>query len=145
VGRQVFAWVGHHRLTIGAVCRRLTQAGEGTRTGRTVWDRSVVGGIVKHPASQGTAACGQTRQAPRRPRLRAQRHRPVPPRRAVSTSDVPPEDGITLPVPALIAPEVFAAVQDQWQEKKRYARPARRGALSLRQGVRQCHHCGDAF
>src|SRR5712691_13399015 len=36
VVRQVFAWVGRERLTIGEVCRRLTQAGEVTRTGKTV-------------------------------------------------------------------------------------------------------------
>jgi site-specific DNA recombinase len=36
VVRQVFAWVSPDRLTIGEVCRRLTQAGELTRTGRTV-------------------------------------------------------------------------------------------------------------
>ena len=50
VVRQVFAWVGCDRLTIGEVCRRLTQAGEMTRTGKTVWDRSVVWGILKNPA-----------------------------------------------------------------------------------------------
>jgi site-specific DNA recombinase len=43
--RQVFAWVGRDRLTIGEVCRRLTQAGEVTRTGKTVWDRSAVWGM----------------------------------------------------------------------------------------------------
>src|SRR5216683_5603198 len=46
VVRQVFDWVGRDRLTIGEVCRRLTRAGEVTRTGRTVWERSVVGGIL---------------------------------------------------------------------------------------------------
>src|SRR5262245_57664308 len=50
VVRQVFAWVGHDRLTMGEVCRRLTHAGEVTRTGKTVWDRSVVWGILKKPA-----------------------------------------------------------------------------------------------
>ena len=50
VVRQVFAWVGHDRLTIGEVCRRLTQASEVTRTGKTVWDRSVVWGILQNPA-----------------------------------------------------------------------------------------------
>ena len=145
VVRQVCAWVGHDRLTIGEVCRRLTQAGEGTRTGKAVWDRRVVWGIVKNPASQGTAAFGTTRQEPVRPRRRAQRHRPVPPRRAVSTSDVPPEDGSTIPGPALVEPTVFAAVQEQWRENKRQARPSRRGALSLRQGLRQCQHGGSAF
>jgi site-specific DNA recombinase len=145
VVRQVFDWVGHHRLTIGEVCRRLTQAGEVTRTGRTVWDRSVVWGILKNPAYQGTAAFGKTRQEPLRPRLRAQRNRPVQPRRAVSTSDVPPEDWLLIPVPALVEPEVFAAVQEQLQENKRHARQSRRGALYLLQGLLQCHHCGYAF
>jgi site-specific DNA recombinase len=144
VVRQVFAWVGHDRLPMGEVCRRLTQAGEVTRTGKSVWDRNVVWGILKHPAYQGTAAFGKTRQEPLRPRLRAQRHRPVQPRRAVSTSDVPPEDWMTIPVSALVAPEVFAAVQEQLQENKRHARQSRRGALYLLQGVLQCQHCGSA-
>jgi site-specific DNA recombinase len=112
VVRQVFDWVGRDRLTIGEVCRRLTHAGEVTRTGKTIWDRSVVWGILKNPAYQGAAAFGKPRQGPLRPRLRAQRSRPVQPRRAVSTSDVPPEDWITIPVPALVEPTVFAAVQD---------------------------------
>ena len=144
VVRQVFDGVGPHRLTSGAVCRRLPQAGEVTRTGRTVWDRRVVWGILKHPASQGTAAFGTTRPAPLRPRLRAQRNRPGQPRRAVSTSAVPPEDWLTIPVPALVEPEGCAALQAPWQEKKRHARQARRGALSLLQGLLQCPPCGYA-
>jgi len=42
--RQVFDWVGRDRLTMGEVCRRLTRAGEVTRPGKRVWDRSVVWG-----------------------------------------------------------------------------------------------------
>src|SRR5437016_2800287 len=129
VVRQVCDWVGRDRLPIGEVCRRLTQAGEVTRPGKTIWDRSVVWGILKHPASQGAAAFGKTRQGPLRPRLRAQRSRPVQPRRAVSTSAVPPEDWLTIPVPALVESEVFAAVQEQVRENKRHARQSSRGAL----------------
>ena len=54
VVRQVFAWVCHDRLTIGEVCRRLTHAGEVTRTGKTVWDRSVVWGLLKNPVDLAT-------------------------------------------------------------------------------------------
>jgi site-specific DNA recombinase len=50
VVRQVVAWVGHDRLTIGEGCRRLTHAGEVTRTGQTVWDRRGVWDILKNPA-----------------------------------------------------------------------------------------------
>ena len=145
VVRQVFDWVGRDRLTIGEVCRRLTQAGERTRTDKTVWDRSAVWGMLKNPAYTGTAAFGKTRQEPLRPRLRVQRGRPLQPRRAVSTVDVPREDWFPIPVPALVEPAVFAAVQEQLRENQRHARQSRRGALYLLQGLLQCHQCGYAF
>src|SRR6266478_6775442 len=143
--RQVFDWIGRDRLTIGEVCRRLTQAGERTRTGKTVWDRSAVWGMLKNPAYIGTAAFGKTRQEPLRPRLRAQRGRSLQPRRAVSTVDVPPEDWCSIPVPALVDPEVLAAVQAPWQENRRHARQSQRGALYLLQGLVQCQQCGYAY
>jgi len=143
--RQVFDWVGRDRLTIGEVCRRLTRAGEVTRTGKTVWDRSAVWGMLKNPAYRGAAAFGKTRQEPLQPRLRAQRGRPPHPRRAVSTVDVPPEDWFPLPVPAIVEPEVFAAVQEQLQENRRHARQSQRGARYLLQGVVQCQQCGYAY
>jgi site-specific DNA recombinase len=143
--RQVFDWVGRDRLTIGEVCRRLTRAGEVTRTGKRVWDRSVVWGMLKHPAYMGTAAFGKTRQEPLHPRLRAQRGRPLQPRRAVSTVDVPQEEWYPIPVPAIVEPEVVVAVQEQLQENRRHARQSRRGALYLLQGLLQCQHCGYAY
>lgn len=145
VVRQVFEWIGRDRLTIGEVCRRLTHSSEVTRTGKTAWDRRVVWGMFKNPASMGTAAFGKTRQAPLRPRLRAQRGRTLQPRRAVATVDVPQEDWLSIPVPALAEPEVFTAVQEQLYENQRHARQSRRGALYLLQGVLQCQHCGYAF
>jgi site-specific DNA recombinase len=145
VVRQVFDWVGRERWTIGEVCRRLTRAGEVTRTGKTIWDRSVVWGMLKNPAYMGSAAFGKTQQEPLRPRLRAQRGRPLQPRRAVSTRDLPQPEWITIPVPALVAPEVFAAVQEQLRDNQRHARQSRRGALYLLQGLVQCQHCGYAY
>jgi site-specific DNA recombinase len=50
VVRQIFEWIGRERFSIGDVCRRLMQAGERTRTGRLVWERSVVWAILKNPA-----------------------------------------------------------------------------------------------
>src|SRR5919198_4086240 len=145
VVRQVFDWVGRDRLTIGEVCRRLTQAGERTRTGRTVWERSVVGDILHNPAYQGTAAFGKTRQGPLRPRLRVQRGRPQQPRRATADYDVPAAEWLPIPVPALVDPTLFAAVQDQVEENRRHARQARRGARYLVQGLVHCQQCGYAF
>ena len=145
VGRQVCEWVGRERLSLGEVCRRLTQAGAVTRGGKTVWDRSVVWGMLKNPAYQGTAAFGKTRQGTLRLRLRTQRGRPLQPKRASAHYDVPPTAWITIPVPALVEPEVCAAVQAQLEENRRQARHSRRGVRYLLQGVIQCQHCGDAF
>src|SRR5256714_2046209 len=120
--RQVFDWVGRDRLTIGEVCRRLTRAGEVTRTGKRVWDRSVVWGMLKHPAYMGTAAFGKTRQEPLHPRLRAQRGRPRQPRRAMLTVDVPQEEWDPIPVPAIVEPGGVAAGQEQVQGELRHGR-----------------------
>ena len=145
VVRQMFDWVGHERMTIGDVCRRLSRAGEPTRTGKSVWDRSAVWGMLRNPAYMGTAAFGKTRQGPPRPRLRAQRGRPLQPRRATSPVEVPREEWIAIPVPAIVAPEVFAAVQEQLRDNQRHARQYRRGARYLLQGLVSCKGCGYAY
>src|SRR6266571_2986884 len=124
--RQVFDWVGRDRLTIGEVCRRLTRAGEVTRTGKRAWDRSVVWGMLKHPAYMGTAAFGKTRQEPLRPRLRAQRGRPRQPRRAMSTVDVPQEEWYPIPVPALVDLAVWQEVCTLLAHPERLAEEYRR-------------------
>jgi site-specific DNA recombinase len=144
VVRQVFDWVGRERWPIGEVCRRLTRAGEVTRTGKTIWDRRVVWGMLKNPASMGAAAFGQTRQGALQPRLRAQRGGPLPPKRAVASADVPAEEWLRVSVPAILEPELFEAVQEQLRENQRHARQSRRGALYVLQGLVQCGHCGYA-
>jgi site-specific DNA recombinase len=142
--RQGLDGSGRDRLTLGEVGRRLPQAGARTRTGKTVWARSAVWGLVRQPASRGTAAFGTTRPEPRRPRRRAPRGRALPPRRAVSPVDVPGEAWCSSPGPALVEPDVCAPVQDQGREQQRHARPSRRGALALRPGVRQGQPWGEA-
>ncbi|MGH2522899.1 MAG: recombinase family protein, partial [Anaerolineales bacterium] len=145
VVRQMFDWVGNERVTIGDVCRRLSRAGEPTRTGKSVWDRSAVWGMLRNPAYMGTAAFGKTRQGPRRPCLRAQRGRPLQPRRASSPVDMPREEWMTIPVAAIVEPEVFAAVQEQLRDNQRHARQYHRGAKYLLQGLVSCQGCGYAY
>jgi site-specific DNA recombinase len=145
VVRQVFQWVGQDRLTIGEVVRRLTAAGERTRTGRTVWERTAVWGMLKNPAYAGMAAFGKTRSGPLGPRLRAQRGRSLQPRRAVAPRDTPPESWLSIPVPPLVDAAVFATVQEQLQENRRHARQGRCGARYLLQGLVCCAECGYAY
>jgi site-specific DNA recombinase len=145
VVRQIFDWVGRDRLSIGEVCRRLMQAKELTRTGRTQWDRSMVWAILKNPAYMGVAAFGKTRMGEMRPRLREQRGRNPQPRRPYSHYDVPPEEWISIPVPVIVEPDLFAAVQEQLKANQRHARQRARGAKYLLQGLVCCHHCGYAY
>jgi site-specific DNA recombinase len=145
VVRQIFDWVGRDRISIGEVRRRLQQTGERTRTGKTVWDRSVVWGILKNPAYKGTAAFGKTQAVPMRPKLRPQRGDPLQPRRPVSTINVPQEQWIYIPVPALVSEALFEAVQVQLEENRQRARQRQRGARYLLQGLLVCALCQYAY
>lgn len=60
-------------------------------------------------------------------------------------TDRPPEDWLLVPVPALVEPDMFAAVQEQLQENQRHARTRHRGARYLLQGLLVCARCGYAY
>jgi site-specific DNA recombinase len=143
--RRIFEWVGVDRFSIGEVCRRLKREGIASPGGKNYWDRTTVWGILKNPAYKGSAAFGKTRIGPMRPRLRPQRGQAEHPRRAYSTYDVPPEDWIPIPVPAIISEELFDAVAEQLAENLARSRQRKRGERYLLQGLLTCHQCGHAF
>lgn len=145
VVREVFAWVGHERVSIAEICRRLTEAGVRPRSGKSYWDRASVWAMLKNPAYQGSAAFGKTRAGALRPRLRAQRGKPLQPRSGVSVYDVSPAEWIHIPVPPLVSGELFTAVQEQLGENRRRARLGQRDARYLLQGLVCCAVCGYAF
>jgi site-specific DNA recombinase len=69
-----------------------------------VWDR------LQNSAYRSEAAFGKPRVGSLRPRLRAQRARPLLPRHAQSTYEVPADEWLRVPVPALVSEELFEAV-----------------------------------
>lgn len=145
VVRQIFQWIALERVSIGEVCRRLTTAGERTRTGKTNWDRSVIWGMLKNPAYKGTAAFGKTRSTAMQARLRPQRGAAAQPRRPISTEDVPSQDWLLIPVPALVSEELFDLVQQQLEENRHRARQHKHGASYLLQGLLVCEQCAYAY
>jgi site-specific DNA recombinase len=145
VVRQVFEWVGRDRCSIGEVSRRLQAAGSRTRTGKTVWDRGTIHDMLKNPAYKGEAAFGKTAIEPLRPRLRAQRGRPLQPKRPYSHHAVPAEQWMSIPVPALVDADLFDSVAEQLQENQAHARVGQRGARYLLQGLLTCACCGYAY
>lgn len=113
VVRQVCTWVGQERVSSGEGCRRWQGAGEPRRDGKTAWERSVVWGRLKNPASQGRAGFGKTRGGALKLRRRAQRGKGLQPRRPHAREDVPRAEWIFVPVPALIEAALSEAGQEQ--------------------------------
>ena len=142
--QQIFAWVGRDRLPLAEVCRRLQQQGIRTRTGKERWDSSTICDMLRNPAYKGTAVYGRWQVGPRRPRLRPARGQPEQPRRpySVYAAEGP---GITIAVPALVSPELFATVAEQLDENRLRNRQSRRGARWLLQGLLVCKACGYAL
>jgi site-specific DNA recombinase len=145
VVKQIFEWVGRDRLSIGEVSRRLKQKGIVSAKGKSWWDRTSVWAILKNPAYMGSAAFGKTRTGPRRAQLRKPRGQAKVSRRVGSTYDTNPAEQIRIAVPAIVSPEIFAAVQDQLTENRLRGRERRRGAKYLLQGLLTCPCCGYAY
>jgi site-specific DNA recombinase len=143
--RKIFEWMGIERVSIGEICRRLRQEGVRTRTGKITWDRTTVWGMLKNPAYKGTAAFGKTRVGPMAFRLRPQRGHLLQPRRPISTTSMPQEEWISIPVPALVDEALFEAVQAQLQENRQRSRQNQRGARYLLQGLLVCAQCQYAY
>ena len=145
VVRQVFQWIAAEGHSISWVCKRLRESKIPTKTGKSWWDRSVVWAMLKNPAYKGMAAFGKTRVGDRRPALRPQRGAPEQPRWAYSTYEVPPEDWIYIPVPAIIGEDLFEAAQERLAENRKRSRARARGARHLLQGLVVCAKCGYAY
>ena len=146
VVHRLFEWVGERRATIGEVCRRLREAGEPTRTGKSRWARNTVWQMLTNPAYKGVAAYGRRRVGPMRLRLRPHRGAPEQPRRAYSLYKVPSQEWIVVPVPAIVDEDLFEATQEQLRENAARARQQRRSpGRFLLQGLAVCRRCGFAY
>src|ERR1700730_13501366 len=145
VVRQIFAWVGLERCSISEACRRLQQHKILSPRGQTSWDRSTVWGLLKNSAYIGQAQFGKRRVGPVRPRLRARRGRSLQPRQAHSRYATPAEERIAIAVPALVGEALFAAVEEQLAENRRWRRQQKHGATYLLQGLLVCGQCGYAY
>ena len=145
VVRQIFTWIGRERWSIGDVKRHLDKEQVPSPKGKVWWDRSTLWGLLKNPAYQGKAAFGKTRVGPLRPRLRPQKGGSLQPKDPHSVYDVPHDEWLYIPVPALVSEELFEAVQMQLEENRRCARARQRGVRYLLQGLLRCSCCGYAY
>jgi site-specific DNA recombinase len=144
VVREVFRRYSEQQVAIAELARWLTAQGIPTRTGKRVWDRSTVWGMLRNPAYRGQAAYGKTKVADahgkptRTTRARGERRG----RRQIRL-DEPVEQWTFIAVPALVTDERFALAQERLGRNAHFAKRNTKKPTLL-QGILVCRECGYA-
>src|SRR4051812_28505360 len=145
VVRQIFAWVGHERLTLAAVCRRLHAAGIPSPSGKAHWSRAMVHTMLLNPAYAGRAIYGRRRCIPWQAPLHPPRGHDGLPKRPFRQVPAAADRHITVPVPAIVGEALFASAAEQLEENRRRSRERLAGVRYLLPGLLVCRKCGYGF
>jgi len=144
VVREVFRRYTAEDESIAALARWLTDQGIPTRTGKQVWDRSTVWGMLRNPAYCGQAAYGKTKVTDRHGKpTRTTRRRGERRGRRQVRMDEPVEQWTFIPVPPLITDEQFALAQERLGRNAHFAKRNTKKPTLL-QGILVCRECGYA-
>jgi site-specific DNA recombinase len=145
VVRRIFAWVGHERLTLAAVCRRLRAANIPSPSGNAHWSRAMVHTLLLNPAYAGRAIYGRRRCVPWQAPLHPPRGHDGLPRRPFRQVPAPAEQHIGVPVPAIIDEALFAGAAERLEENRKRNRERLAGVRYLLRGLLVCSECGYGF
>jgi site-specific DNA recombinase len=144
--KQVFHLLIDQHFSIGAIARKLTQDQVPTRRDVGRWERSVIWEMLRNPAYIGRAAYRKTEVVDRvRPTKQAYDRNFYPKHVHSSTRDRPPEEWITIPVPAIISEELFQRVHERLEENKRFSPRNNKKYEYLLSGLLRCQECGYAL
>jgi site-specific DNA recombinase len=143
--RQIFIWIGHERLTLAGVCRRLHDSGIPSPTGRLHWSRAMIHSMLLNPAYAGQALYGRRQSVPWRPPLHPPRGHDGLPRRSWRQVLAPTERHIRIAVPAIVGEDLFVSVAEQLEENRRRSRERLAGVQYLLRGLLVCEKCGYGF
>ena len=142
VVREVFERYINDGVSIGELARWLSERGIPTRTGKAVWDRSSVWGMLRNTAYRGQAAFGKTKtlerhgKPTRTTRQRGERHGRRPAR-----EDQPADNWTLIAVPAIVSDETFELAQARLSQNAHFAKRNTKKPTLL-QGILVCRECG---
>ena len=137
VVQELLATYAAGGVTLHSLAVQLTQRQVPTATGKAIWTPCTIRQILTNPAYKGEAASGRLRTTPARGRRSALE----PVGHGVSTRVHPPEEWITVPVPALVSSEQFDAAQRRLATNQQCARRSTSHPYLLR-GLVSCGVCG---
>ena len=143
--RQIFTWVGHERLTLAGVCRRLREGHIPSPTGQPHWSRAMIYAMLLNPTYVGQALYGRRQCVPWQPPLHPPRGHDGLPRRPYRQVLAPTERHISIAVPALVDEDLFASVAERLEENRKRNRERLAGVQYLLRGLLVCQKCGYGF
>lgn len=144
VVRDIFRYYTQEGLSINAIARYLNGENIPTRSGKCLWERSTVWGMLRNPAYKGIASYGKTEQCERQKVTRPLRQKGGYSPRCSASRPRPKEEWIQIPVPAIVSEEEFAMAEELLERNKRFSK-RRSKELTLLQGLLVCEQCGYAW
>jgi len=139
--KDIFRYYTQEGLSINAIARRLNDENIPTRSGKCLWERSTVWGMLRNPAYKGLASYGKTERCDRQKVTRPLRQKGGYSPRCSTSRQRPKEEWIQIPVPAVISEEMFAMAEELLERNKHYAQ-RRTKEPTLLQGLLVCEQCG---
>ena len=145
--RQIFDWFILEQLPLKGISRRLNKKQIPTRTGLSFWDRGTVWGMLRNPAYKGQASFGKTRSVERERTTRAARlsANGVPKHAKSSSRQKEQEHWISIEVPAIVAPPLFEAAQEQLARNRQLSKRNNKGRQYLLRGLLVCQKCSHSL
>jgi len=142
VVKQIFHMLVEEGYSIGAIARQLTQDRVPTRHNTGRWQRSVIRDMLHNPAYVGRAAYRKTKAVERLRAYRPSDSKSYPRYVHSSTRNRPPEEWITVPVPAIVSEDLFQRVHERLEENKRFSPRNNKKYDYLLTGLLICQECG---
>ena len=134
---QMFEWYLEPGVTLYHVAKRLTGLELPTPGGKSRWSVSTVRSILTNDAYTGVAYANRLRVVPSKRRLSALR----PVGKGESTVERPKEEWIPIPVPAVVAQDVFDQVQAKLSLNQQKAPRNNKAHPYLLRGLVSCGKC----
>jgi len=132
--RQIFAWIAEENITSYEVALRLNSLGVRTKRNRR-WRGSTVRDIIRNTSYIGQMRCNRWDLRG----LSSVRRLPKGKRPNLTAKFRPPSDWKTVPVPALVDPDLFALVGSRIRESTKKGGRRHAGLLSM---LVRCGVCG---